>query len=58
MITVEVTVRVTVDVSTEKEARNWLIDVLEKNFNEVGEAVEIVESSTMCLDGHRSNLKA
>lgn len=42
MVTVEITLKLTVDLSNPKAAATWVEDVLEKNFQEEGEAVEVI----------------
>jgi hypothetical protein len=44
MITLEVTVKITVDVDSENDAKNWILDTLEKNLNHEDENVEILET--------------
>ena len=43
MKTVKILVELTVDVNSDVEAKNWLEDVVLKNFSEVGEKVHSIE---------------
>jgi hypothetical protein len=50
MVTVEVTLKLTVDLSNPKAVAAWMEDVLEKNLQEEGEAVEVLRWIKVDLD--------
>jgi hypothetical protein len=43
MKTVKIVVELTVDLYTAEEVKNWLEDVIEKNFGEEGEEIVSIE---------------
>ena len=49
MVTIQLLVRVTIDMPTEEMAKSWVVDTLEKNLFESEESVDVLDQSDQVL---------